>query len=105
MSACLLVCCHGTRIESLCLLEVTIAHKHTYKHTNTHTHNTHAHTPHHTHKHTGLTPETVSLKGTFEMSDNVFQENVAIRLGAAVTLLLRRAFNFKTQTITVFYNK
>ena len=54
--------------------------------------------------HTGETPESVSLNGTFELSNNVFQENVANSIGAAVAFPLT-AFTFRTQTVTVFQNK
>ena len=54
--------------------------------------------------HTGETPESVSLNGTFELSNNVFQENVANSIGAAVAFPLT-AFTFQTQTVTVFQNK
>ena len=54
---------------------------------------------------TGLTPESVSLNGTYEISSNVFQENVASDHGAAVILPLLTAFTLRTETVTVFRNK
>ena len=66
---------------------------------------THTHTYTHTHTNTGLTSESVSLNGTFEISHNVFQENEAGGLGAAVVLPLQTAFTLRTQTVTVFQNK
>ena len=63
------------------------------------------HTNTHTHTNTGLASESVSLNGTFEISHNVFQENEADYLGAAVVLPLCTAFTLRTQTVTVFQNK
>lgn len=53
----------------------------------------------------GLTPESVSLNGTYEITSNVFQENVASDHGAAVILPLLTAFTLRTETVTVFRNK
>ena len=69
----------------------------------THAHFVHAYT--HTYTHTGLTSESVSFNGTFKISHNVFQENEAGDLGAAVVLPLQTAFTLSTQTVTVFQNK
>ena len=66
---------------------------------------THARTHTCTHTHTGLTPESVSLNSTFEISHNVFQENEAGDLGAAVVLPLQMAFTLRTQAVTVFQSK
>ena len=54
---------------------------------------------------TGLTPESVSLNGTYEINSNVFQENVALDHGAAVILPLLTAFTLRTDTVTVFRSK
>ena len=59
----------------------------------------------HTCTHTGSAPKSVSWNGTNEISSNVFQENVADVIGAAIVLPLRTAFSFRTQTVTVLKNK
>ena len=74
-------------------------------HTCTRAHLVDAYTHIHTHTNTGLTSKSVSLNGTFEISHNVFQENEAGELGAAVVLPLCTAFTLRTQTVTVFQNK
>ena len=74
-------------------------------HTRTHTY-THTHTYEHTHIHTGLTR--VPLNGTVQVHSNVFQENVADTIGAAVALVVRAVqqhFLIAVQRITVFQNK
>ena len=91
------------------VLASTLTHLHmhiscTHIHTHVHTYVC-VHTYTHTHTHTGLTPESVSLNGTFEISHNVFQENEAGDLGAAVALPLQTAFTVRTQMVTVFQDK
>ena len=39
------------------------------------------------------------------MSNNLFQENEAHSIGAAVAMLLLTAFTLKTEPATVFHNK
>lgn len=58
-----------------------------------------------THTHIEYTPDSVSLIGTFEIRDSMFQENEANGIGAAVALPLQTAFTPRTEVVTVFQNK
>ena len=82
-------------------------------HINTHINVTqHIYTQHkqikhaHIHTHTGLAADADVKNGTYEVSNNMFQENVAYSAGAAVAMPLRAGFTIsRTQTVTVFEYK
>ena len=60
----------------------------------------------HTYTHTGLAADADVKNGTYEVSNNMFQENVAYSAGAAVAMPLRAGFTIsRTQTVTVFEYK
>ena len=60
-----------------------------------------------THTHAGSSiPGSVTLNGTFQVYSNVFQENVADTVGAAVALAAQTIFVFRAlQAVTVFQSK